>query len=272
MVAMDVSHVCRMSSEGTSAGMSGEPHLHGRVAVVYGAAGSMGRSVATALSDAGAQLHLVGRTHAKLAAVADELAGTGSTAVVAEVDIDDREAVERHADAVVANAGRIDISFNAVGMDAVQGIDLADMALDDFMLPVTQAARRHFITTTAAASRMIPQGSGVIIMLTSSAAREWRHRMGGFSLACASIEVLNRTFAGELAGTGVRTMCIRANFTPETAGNVPLEALAPLLGDTLIPRLPRLSEIGAAAVFAASDGAGAMTGAVLDLTCGAIVA
>jgi hypothetical protein len=44
-----------------------------------------------------------------------------------------------------------------------------------------------------------------------------------------------------------------------------------LTKDTLIGRLPRLNEIGAAAVYAASDDAGAMTGAVLNLTCGAIV-
>jgi 3-oxoacyl-[acyl-carrier protein] reductase len=44
-----------------------------------------------------------------------------------------------------------------------------------------------------------------------------------------------------------------------------------LLKDTFIGRLPRLREIGAAAVYAASDDAGAMTGAVLNLTCGAIV-
>jgi len=82
-------------------------------------------------------------------------------------------------------------------MDDVQGIPLHEMQLEDFMLPITQAARRHFNTTTAAAKRMILRRSGVIVILTSSAAREWRHRMGGFSLGCAAIEVLNRTLAHE---------------------------------------------------------------------------
>lgn len=95
--------------------------------------------------------------------------------------------------------------------------------------------------------------------------------MGGFSVGCASIEVLTRTLAGELKGTGVRVACIRANFTPETVSNLPDGATDPLLADTLIPRLPRLDEIAAAAVFLASDRAGATTGTVLDLTCGAIV-
>lgn len=95
--------------------------------------------------------------------------------------------------------------------------------------------------------------------------------MGGFSVGCASIEVLTRTLAGELKGTGVRVACIRASFTPETFPGLPLGAADPLLVDTLIPRLPRLADIAAAAVFLASDQAGATTGTVLDLTCGAIV-
>jgi 3-oxoacyl-[acyl-carrier protein] reductase len=244
--------------------------LEDKVAIVYGAGGSMGGAVTKAFAEAGARLYLAGRGRASLDATADGLATDGPE--VAVVDVDDYEAVHRHADRVVSDAGRIDISFNAVGMDAVQGVPLHEMELDDFMRPITQVARRHFNTATAAAKRMIPQRSGVIVFLTSSAAREWRHQMGGFSLGCASIEVLNRTLAGELAGTGVRTMCIRANFTPETTPDLPPDAPEPLLEDTLVPRLPRLSEIGAAAVYAASDDAGASSAAILDLTCGAIVA
>ena len=118
---------------------------------------------------------------------------------------------------------------------------------------------------------MAPQGFGAIVMLTSSAAKEWRHHMGGFSVGCASIEVLTPVLAGELKGTGVRVACIRANITPETYPDLPDGATEPLLADTLIPRLPRLDQVGAAAVFLASDRAGATTGALLDLTGGAIV-
>lgn len=245
--------------------------LEGKVAIVYGAAGPMGSAVARAFAAEGGRLFLAGRTGSKVQAVADAIDTVGPRAGVAEIDVDVRDAVERHADEVLATAGRIDISFNAAGMNAVQNIPLVDMSVDDFMQPITDAARRHFVTATAAARRMTPLGSGAIVMLTSSAAKEWRHQMGGFSVACASIEVLNRTLAGELKGTGVRVACIRANFTPETVTDLPEGATDGLLADTLIPRLPRLTEIGAAAVFLASDAAGATTGSVLDLTCGAIV-
>ncbi|MDQ3424954.1 MAG: SDR family oxidoreductase, partial [Actinomycetota bacterium] len=132
-------------------------------------------------------------------------------------------------------------------------------------------AHTHFVTATASARRMTAQGSGVILMLSSSAARESRHRMGGFNLACASIEAFTRSLAGEVGREGVRVVCLRPNFTPETTPEVSEADVQPLIADTLLGRLPRLAEVAGAAVFAASDDAGAMTGAVLNLTCGAIV-
>lgn len=245
--------------------------LNGKSAVVYGAAGNMGGTVARAFARHGAHVYLVGRTQSTLDAVATEIAEAGGRATVARFDVFDQPAVEAHADRIVQQTGSLDISFNAVGMEAVQDIPLVDMKLEDFLAPITDAARSHFITTTAAARRMTAQGSGVIVLLSSSAAGESRHRMGGFNVACAGIEALNRGLAGELGRSGVRVVCIRPNFTPETAPGLSAEDLAPLIRDTRLGRLPRMSEIAEAAVFAASDGAGAMTGTVLNLTCGALV-
>jgi 3-oxoacyl-[acyl-carrier protein] reductase len=245
--------------------------LEDKVAIVYGAGGSMGGAITRAFADAGASVFLAGRNVRALETIVEEMRRAGRTTESAEVDVDNPDAVARHAEQVVASAGRIDISCNAVGMDAVQSVPLAELSLDDFMTPIDQAMCRHFITTTVAARQMSAQGFCVIVTLTASSAREWRHLMGGFSIACGAIETLTRTLAAEIGKHGVRVVCIRANFTPETSPDVPAEAIRPLVEDTLIGRLPLLAEVGAAAVFAASDRAGATTGAVLNLTCGAIV-
>jgi NAD(P)-dependent dehydrogenase (short-subunit alcohol dehydrogenase family) len=118
---------------------------------------------------------------------------------------------------------------------------------------------------------MTAQGSGVIVMLTASSAKESRHEMGGFSLANASVEALVRSLAGEIGRHGVRVAGIRSNFTPETHPGVKDEDLRPLLKDTLLGRLPRLAELAGTAVYLASDAAGAVTGAMINLTCGAII-
>jgi 3-oxoacyl-[acyl-carrier protein] reductase len=245
--------------------------LENKTAIVYGAGGPMGGAISRGLASAGASLFLAGRSLHKLEPVAASIRQAGGTAQAAELDVDDREAVERHADRVIAAAGRIDIACNAVGTDTIQNRPMVDLTVEQFMLSIDQAMRRHFITMTAAGKRMAAQGSGVIVTLTASAGREWRHQMGGFSVACGGIETLTRTLAAELGPQGVRVVGIRANFTPETIPGVQEGDLAALLRDTFIGRLPRLSEVAAAAVYAASDDAGAMTGAMLNLTCGAIV-
>jgi 3-oxoacyl-[acyl-carrier protein] reductase len=246
--------------------------LENKNAVVYGAGGSMGGAAARALASEGARVFLVGRTLAKLQAVAADIRGAGRAADVAQVDVHDREAVEEHADSVISVAGTLDISLNAVGMDAVQNQPTIDMSLDDFMTPIVESARSHFNTCTAAARRMAAQGSGVIVTLSATSAREWRHEMGGFNVACAGIEAFSRSLAHQVGPSGVRVICIRPNFTPETSpGEVPVGSLEPLIQDTAIGRLPLLAEVSRTVVFAASDHAGAMTGAVLNLSCGAIV-
>lgn len=245
--------------------------LENKNAIVYGGAGSMGGAIARAFAREGANVFLAGRTLSALDAVADEISAAKGVVETAEVDALDEQCVEAHATGVARRAGRIDVSLNAISLTAVQGVPLVDLALGDFTRPVIEAARTNFLTATAAARRMTAQGSGVIVMLSSSAARESGPLMGGFSVACAAIECLARSFAGEVGRQGVRVVALRPNFTPETRPEAPLGDLQPLVDGTALGRLPLLSEVANTAAFLASDGAGAITGAVVNLTCGAIV-
>jgi NAD(P)-dependent dehydrogenase (short-subunit alcohol dehydrogenase family) len=245
--------------------------LENKNAIVYGAAGSIGAAVARAYAREGARVFLAGRTLATLDEVAAGIRAHGGVAETAQVDAMDKAAVDAHADHVAKKAGSVDVSFNAVSVRVVQDIPLTEIPLDDFLAPVTGICRTNFLTATAAARHMTAQGSGVIVMLTASAAKESRHQMGGFSLACAAVEALARSLAGEVGRQGVRVAGLRSNFTPETYPAVTDEDLRPLLRDTLLGRLPRLAELAGTAVYLASDAAGATTGAIVNLTCGAII-
>jgi NAD(P)-dependent dehydrogenase (short-subunit alcohol dehydrogenase family) len=244
--------------------------LQGKNAVVYGAAGHMGSAVARALAREGARVFLAGRTQATLDALADQIRAAGGLADTGTVDAMDRDSVDAHAAKLVEHAGSLDISFNAISVRAVQNIPLTDMSVDDFMLPIVDAATTHFITATAAARHMTSQRSGVIILLSATSAKESRHQMGGFNLACAGIEALVRGLAGEVGRHGVRAVGIRPNFTPETF-EVTDDDVPQMVQDTLLGRLPRLAQIGDTAAYLASDGAGAITGVTLNLSCGAII-
>jgi 3-oxoacyl-[acyl-carrier protein] reductase len=241
--------------------------LDKKVAIVYGGGGVIGGAVADAFARAGAQVHVAGR---------------------AQVDALDERSVQRHADAVAASAGRIDIAFNAVGVVHVQGVPLLDLALEDYFHPVQAYTRTHFITAKAVARHMVRQRSGVILTLATPGGRMAGPGYLGHSVACAGIEALTRHLAGELGEHGVRVVCIRSHAIPETVakgshaaqvfGEVAARAgmkvdamLAGAASGTLLKRLPKLDELANTAVFLASEHAGAMTGAIANLTCGTIL-
>jgi 3-oxoacyl-[acyl-carrier protein] reductase len=136
--------------------------LEDKNAVIYGAGGSIGGAAARAFAREGAKVHLAGRTLESLKEVAEEIRSAGGVAETAQVDAIDETAVDRHADAVAASAGGIDVSLNLISVGDVQGTLLAGMPLEDFERPVMTAVRRRFLTSRAAARHMIPRGSGVI--------------------------------------------------------------------------------------------------------------
>jgi len=102
--------------------------LENKNAVIYGGGGA----VARAFAREGATVFLPGRTRATLERVADDIRAAGGAADTAEVDALDGAAVDEHADAVVRQAGSLDISFNVINHGDVQGTPMAEMQLDDF--------------------------------------------------------------------------------------------------------------------------------------------
>jgi 3-oxoacyl-[acyl-carrier protein] reductase len=250
--------------------------LQDKTAIIYGAGGAIGSAVARAFGAEGARVFLTGRNLAQVQAVAEEIAAAGGSAEAAEVDALDEEAVDRHVDQVAEQAGGIDVSFNAVGVHAVQGTPLTELALSDFAYPISTWPATQFLTARAAARHMVTKRKGVILTLTASPARLALPGAGGFGVACAAIEALTRTLAAELGPQGVRVVCLEphriadsgASADPRSDGAEFRKALEDM---TLLKRLPTLAEVANTAVFLASDHAGAMTGAVANLTGGMAV-
>jgi len=255
--------------------------LENRIAVIYGAGGHVGGAVAKALAADGARVFLTGRTRDKVERVAAEIRASGGVAETAQVDALDGKAVADHLGDVVSRTGRLDISFNAISICGdLQGTPLHKMTLDDFITPVRVGASAHFLTATAAARHMIEARRGVILTLSSSAPGlsgrdRMFHKPGGFGVACAAIEEFSRTLAGELGPLGVRVVCLRSDAISEVWPIEHEAAWAPakayMDASTVLGRLPKLTELASAAAFAASDRASAMTGTLLNLTCGSIM-
>ena len=257
--------------------------LEDKTAVIYGGGGAIGGAVARAFAAAGARVHLAGRSRARLEAVAGDI---GDAARVAELDALDEHAVVAHADAVAAEAGGIDIALNAVSFPYAQGTLLGGLSVADVMHPIDAFLRSNLITAQAAARHMTARRSGVILTLSTAGARFARPGNLGFGTTCAAIEQMTQRLAAELGPSGVRVVCVRptaiadapasGSFTGEVfaplaaASGVSVEQMLAQWGEdqTLLGRLPTLAQVADAAVFLASDRAGAITGAVTDLTSG----
>lgn len=260
--------------------------LKNKTAVVYGGGGAIGGAAAKAFARDGARVFLAGRTRARMEAVAADIRAVGGFAEIAILDALDEQMVERHADAVAQKAGGIDIALNAVGIAHVQGTPLAELSLADFETPVSAYTRTNFLTAKAVARHM--RGRGVMLTLSTPGARMSGVGFLGNGVASAAVEAMSRILAGELGARGIRVICLRPDAIPESLeishARAAFEGFAKRAGMSvddmlaaraasgpLLRRFPTLAEIGDFAAFVASDRAGAMTGAIANLSCGTLV-
>jgi len=248
--------------------------LEDRNAVVYGGAGAIGGAVARAFAREGARVYLAGRTRAGLERTAEDIRGAGGRAEVAEVDALDEAAVAELTDRVVAEAGSLDVSFNAIGVGDVQGTPMIEMSAADYLQPIEIATRSTFLTARAAARHMVRQGSGVILFFGGDGDPVRDYSIGGFQVALAAAEAMRRQLSAELGKHGVRAVTLRTGGVPETipAGTPGAEEItAGITASTLLGRTATLADVGNVAAFVASDLARTMTAATVNISAGALV-
>jgi 3-oxoacyl-[acyl-carrier protein] reductase len=260
--------------------------LKNKIAVIYGGGGAIGGATARTFAREGAEIFLAGRTLERLERVAADIRAEGGQVHVEIVDALDEKAVRDHADRVAAQAGGIDIALNAVSIVHTQGRPMSEVGLDEFMHVITDNLRTNFVTAKAVAQHM--KGSGVILTLTAPGSRITSPGFLGHGVACGAVETFSRLLAVELGSSGVRVICLRSDAIPDA---IPLSYTQGLFDDmtrrlgttthawieqharqdTLLGRLPKLEQVADYAAFVASDRAGAMTGALANLTCGSIL-
>ena len=246
--------------------------LENKIAVIYGAGGSIGGAVARACAREGAKVFLAGRTKAKLDKVAEEIRSNGGSVETKALDALDEQAVDQYVDEVVKLAERLDISFNVIGYGDVQE-PLLEIPVEDFLQPITNAMRTQFLTTRAAARYMIHRGSGVILHF-GGGGPQTQPGLGGFKVALDAIEGLRRQWAVELGSYGIRVVTLKTGGIPETIPDTDPERdniINNLLPATLLKRAATLADVGNVAAFVASDQARTITSTEINISCGAIV-
>lgn len=261
--------------------------LKNKTVVIYGASGAIGSAVARAFAQEGASVFLTGKNQDTIEALAKDIVSKGGFAEAHQVDALDDQAVNSHLEMVIKKEGKLDISFNAMGIPqtGVQGIPLVQLTPEGFTHPIMTYTKSHFITATAAARNMVAKNAGVILTLTAVPSVLAAPLVGGMAPSWASIEALTRTLAAEMGSQGIRVVCLRADGMPETdtitevfglhakgAGMPSHKEFQELMESfTILKRLPKLSEVANTAVFLASDNASAITGTTINITCGSVV-
>jgi NAD(P)-dependent dehydrogenase (short-subunit alcohol dehydrogenase family) len=259
--------------------------LKDKVAVIYGAGGGIGGAVARAFAREGAKAFLAGHRASAVEAVAKDIIGASGFAEASEVDALDERAVDKHLQSVIDKAGRVDISFNAVGIpDAkILGVPLVELDAEQFSLPIASYVTSYFLTARLAARRMLANKSGVIMTITALHSRMGLPLVGGYGPAQAAKEALTRDLSAELAPHGIRVVGLRPQAMPETptikkafeprakATGMTWEKWQEMLASRTHPRrLMTLAEMADVAVFMASDKASGMTGTIVNLTMGSL--
>jgi 3-oxoacyl-[acyl-carrier protein] reductase len=248
--------------------------LENKSAVIYGGGGAIGGAVARAFAREGARVFLAGRTQAKLDTVAEEIRSSGGVAETAQLDALDAAAVDEHADAVAAEAGGIDISFNLITHGDVQGTPMVEMELEDYVGPVVTAVSTTFLTARAAARHMMGRGSGVILVFGGSGPPLRGYSLGGLQVAFEALESMRRQLSSELGPYGIRVVTLRSGGVTESIPEG-FPGREQIVGDiekmTMLGRAATLQDVGNAAAFAASDWARTMTAATVNVSCGTLI-
>jgi gluconate 5-dehydrogenase len=248
--------------------------LDGRVAVVSGGTGGIGRRLSVAFAGAGARVAVVGRSAEQASEIADAIVEAGSEALLVNADLTRKEDADRAIDRAMERFGRVDALVTAVGGGA--GTALYDAEVypqDEWDRIMDLNLRSDLLITQAAARAMIAGGRGGRILHISSV----RGQLGvnqGFSAYVAAkgaINALTRQQATEWAKHASTVNAIAPTFvaTPQVESLLADEEFkAGLLKRIPIGRIAETDDLVGAVLFFCSDASSFVTGQVLPLDGG----
>jgi len=185
--------------------------LKDQTAIVTGASQGIGRTLAIALAQAGADVALVSRTRSDLQAVAGEIEATGRKALVIPADLQDVAQIRKLVDEVHTTFGKIDILINNAAWTAtVEALEATEEQWDQTF---DTSLRAVFFACQAVAKIMIQQGRGKIVNIGSTLGRTAFARRSVYGAAKAGVHHLTRVLALEWAAKGINVNAVAPCIT-----------------------------------------------------------
>lgn len=241
--------------------------LSGKVALVTGANTGIGQAIAIALSKAGANVAVAGRSEPTetLAAITD----AGRKTVNVKADLSSIEPVARVIDEVLIGLGRIDILVNNAGI--IRRDDLLQFTEEDWDAVIDTNLKALFFLSQAAARSMAERGSGKIINIASLLSFQGGIRVPSYAAAKSGVSGVTKAMANELAPKGVQVNAIAPGYiaTNNTAALQSDETRNRQILDRIpAGRWGKPDDIAGTAVFLAAPASDYVTGQILAVDGG----
>lgn len=236
--------------------------LEGKVALVTGASRGIGRAIAVALAESGADVALAARTVDALEETAKQIGVAGRRALVLPTDVTDSKQVEQSIAKTISELGGLEIVVNNAGGSRFMS-PLIGVREEGWDKSINVNLKSAYLVCKTVGPHLLNQGKGSVINIASVAGIHGSPTLSFYSAAKHGLIGLTRTLAKEWAPMGVRVNAI-------SPGSVDTDIWGTLREDpdfisSLITQIPmgrwaQPEEIAGAAVFLASDASSFMTG------------
>jgi 3-oxoacyl-[acyl-carrier protein] reductase len=226
-----------------------ELNLRGKVVIVTGGAGAIGRETAVRFEAEGARVVIWD---------------------LPDVDVTDASAVEQATASVIASHQRIDVLINNAGI--VQDAQLVKMDEAAFDAVIDVNLKGVFLCTRAVVPHMIRNGGGVILNASSIVGLYGNFGQTNYAATKAGVISFTKTWSRELGKHQIRVNAVAPGFIDTAMANaIPPKILASMRDHTPLGRMGRPEEIANAYLFLASDAASFISGAVLSVDGGLVI-
>ena len=232
--------------------------LAGIGAMVTGGGRGIGRGVALAYAQEGADVAVVSRTSSEVEQVAAEVRALGRKGLALTADLTRREDADRAMRQAVEGLGKVDILVNNAGgyrlfTDAlVHGVSFGDLTEAEWDRVIASNLKTTFLCCKAVLPHMVERGVGAVINMTSGTSRKGGAGMAAYSAAKAGLDRLTESLAAEYEQHGIAVNSLE----PGWVRTLPNEDYEPEVSKRM--RLPE--DIGPSALFLALQTPGPMTG------------
>jgi len=243
--------------------------LENKVAIITGAAQGIGRATALRFAKEGARVVVADIELETARNAVQEITAASGTAIAVEVNVTDRDSVDKMVQTALATYGRIDILVNNAGI--LRDAQLRKMTEEDFDAVINVNLKGVFNCTQAVSPIMVKQGSGVILNASSVVAAYGNFGQTNYVAAKAGVVGMTKVWARELGRKGIRVNAVAPGIirTRMTEG-IPDKIMEKLLERIASNRLGEPEEVANAYLWLASNEASYVNGHILAVDGGTV--